>query len=228
MFTARDLLYKALDYDGFWNTSKKMKTSKPSRLRQLQLEKLLMGFGISKTNAKSQPEKKDNFVIEGIYFISGKSKSMNRDEYLKTLSNFQYFTRGEFISDKPQEMYRELTDRIISTSKSSFPEQSEIIDKDPISLVQLFRDLYGFRLSVYHMFTYDYNKKRIKLFSTVDDYALYLRKKFTDSMDLNLSEIDEILCTLIDPENKIINEVEIDYPVDDLKAIDEEWENERQ
>ena len=153
---------------------------------------------------------------------------MNREEYLKTLSNFQYFTRGEFIDDKPGEMYQELTNRIISTSKSIFPEQSGVIDNSSVSLVHLFSDLYSFRHSVYLMFTYNYSKKRIKLFSTVDDYSLHLQRKFVESMNNNLSEIDEILCTLIDPENKIIKEAEIDYPDDDLEAIDEEWENEKQ
>ncbi len=46
-------------------------------------------------------------------------------------------------------------------------------------------------------------------------------------METSLSETDEIPCTLIDPENKTVREEEINYPADDLKIIDEEWENER-
>jgi hypothetical protein len=224
MFTARDLLYKALDYDGVWNISKRMLNSKPSQLRQLQIEKLLLGFGISKTNEKPQSRIDGKYIIESIY-ISGQSKQMNRSEYLKKLTDFKYFTTGEFISDASPEKYQHLIDQIISTSKSIFPEQSEIIDKKPLNLVSLFKYLYNFRLTVYLMIEFDFSKKRIKLFSTEDDYALYLRKKFTTSMNAGLLEIDEMLCTLIDPENKTLKEDEINYPSDDLKSLDEEWEN---
>jgi len=227
MFTAKDLLYKALDYDGFWNTSKRMKSSKPSQLRQLQLEKLLIGFGISKTNAKPQPQIKGDRQILTVHYISGRSKPMNRDEYLKTLTNFKYFATGEFIADTNQEKYRNLISRIITTSKSVFPDHSEIIDKEPVNLVSLFNDLYNFRLSLYHIIKYSFSKKREQAFSIEDDYALYLRKNFIASMDIHLSEVDEILCTIIDPEMKSLKKEEIDYPDDDLKAIDEEWENER-
>ena len=227
MFTAKDLLYKALDYDGFWNTSKRMKSSKPSQLRQLQLEKLLIGFGISKTNAKPQPQIKGGRQILTVHYISGRSKPMNRDEYLKTLTNFKYFATGEFIADTNQEKYQDLISRIISTSKSVFPHHSEIIDKEPVNLVRLFNDLYNFRLSLYHIIKYSFSKKREQAFSIEDDYALYLRKNFIASMDIHLSEVDEILCAIIDPEMKGLNKEEIDYPDDDLKTIDEEWENER-
>jgi hypothetical protein len=225
MFTARDLLYKALDYDGFWNTSQQMLNTKPSQLRQLQLEKLLTGFGISKTNAKPQSQIKGGHQIVKIYFTSRHPKQMDRPTYLKTLTNFKYFATGEFISDISREKYQNLIDRIIATSKNVFPEQSEIIDKEPINLVSLFHDLYNFRVSVYHTIKYHFSKKRMKLFSTEDDYALYLRNKFILSMDTKLSEIDEILCAMIDPEKKIVKGEEINYPSDDLKAIDDEWEN---
>jgi hypothetical protein len=228
MFTARDLLYKAMDYDGFWNTSKKMLNSKPSTLRKLQLEKLLIGFDISKVNAKPQTQTKGNLRIEQIYFTSRNSKQMNRTEYLKTLTNFRYFTRGEFISDRSPKMYQDLIAQIISTSKRVYPEQSEFIDKEPVNLVQLFRDLYSFRHSVYAMNKYNYSRKSLKLFSTEDDYAQYLRNNHISSTETGLAETDKILCTLIDPENKTVTEDEISYPEDNLKTLDEEWENERQ
>lgn len=226
MLTARDLLYKALDYDGFWNTSKKMLVSRPAQIRLLQLEWLLAAFGISKLNARVNPGTKNGHYIDEVYFSSIRAKRMNRTEYLKSLTTFQYLTTGEFISDASEERYRALVGQIVSTSKSIFPEQSENIDKEPIHLVYLFRDLYQFRLHLYHMTKYDFSRKRMKLFSTEDNYALYLRNTFIGSMNASLSEIDEILCTLIDPERKSLKEDEINYPNADLKTIDEEWENE--
>jgi hypothetical protein len=68
----------------------------------------------------------------------------------------------------------------------------------------------------------------LKSFSTEEDYAQYVRNNFIASMKASLSETDEILCTLIDPENKTVREEEINYPGDSLKDIDEEWEYERQ
>ena len=217
-----------MDYDGFWNTSKKMLNSKPSKLRKLQIEKLLTGFDISKVNARPPTQTKGNLRIEQIYFTSRNSKQMNRAEYLKTLTNFTYFTRGEFISDRSPEKYQDLIARIITTSKRIYPEQSELIDKEPVNLVHLFRDLYSFRHSVYAMNKYNYSRKSLKLFSTEDDYAQYLRNNFISSTETGLAETDKILCILIDPENKTVTEDEISYPVDHLKTLDEEWENERQ
>jgi len=89
---------------------------------------------------------------------------MNRDEYLKTLTNFKYFATGEFIADANQEKYRNLISRIITTSKSLFPGHSEIVDKEPVSLVRLFEDLYNFRLSLYHIIKYSFSKKREQAF----------------------------------------------------------------
>ncbi|WP_181304832.1 hypothetical protein [Rufibacter sp. XAAS-G3-1] len=227
MITARDLLYQALDYDGFWNTSKSRIASRPSQLRKLQLEKLLVGFGISKVNAKSHHAQVNNeHTIQMVDVVSGHhSKSMNRTEYIKTLNNFKYFSTGEFIADASKEKYQGVIDGIISTAKSIFPEQLEKINEQPVNLTALFRDLYHFRLSIYHMAKYDFSKKRMKLFSIEDDYALYLRTRFIESMDANLSEVDEIVCLLIDPEKRSLEENEIDYPNHNFEIIDKEWEN---
>jgi hypothetical protein len=227
MITAKDLLYQALDYDGFWNTSKRMKDSKPSRLRKLHLEKLLDGFGIFKVNAKViQVQVDDNYTIQTMYDVSGRSKSMNRKEYIKTLTNFQYFSTGEFIADASKEKYQGFIEQITAAAKHIFPEQLENIDKEPINLMRLFYELYNFRLSIYHMTKYSLSKKRRNLFSIEDDYALHLRKKFMESMNHNLSEVDEILCKLIDPEKRNLKEDEIDYPNYDFETIDQEWEKE--
>ncbi len=226
IFTSKDLLYKVLDYDGLWNTSKQMLISRPSQIRLLQIEKLFAGFGIAKTNARSGSQIKEAHRYETVYSISGHLESMDRFTYLKSLTDVQYFTTGEFISDLPTEIYHDLTERIISTSKTIFPDQAETIDKESVRLNHLFSDLYGFRLSLYHL-TNAFARKRINTFSPGDDYALYLRNRFFASLQINLSEIDEILCTLIDPEKKSLREEDINYPEDDLKAIDDNWQKQR-
>ncbi len=229
MLTSKDLLYTALDYDGFWNTSEQMMNSKPSQSRKLQLEKLLKAFGISKKNVKAESQAPHN-VSKGekvvtVYAISGRPKSMNRIEYIKTLTSFKYFSTGEFIADIESEKYQDLSGQIISITKAVFPQQSKITDQESVNLVQLFSNLYNFRLSVYHMFQYSFSKKMRDEFSIEDDYSLYLRRKFMDAMNDSLSEIDETLCILVDPEKRKVAEDEIDYPNFDLAAIDKEWEN---
>lgn len=231
MLTSKDLLYKALDYDGFWNTSKRMKDSKPSKSRKAQLDKLFNGFGITKKNARVQSqvprEVNTNLTVRTVYSTSRNPKSMSRIEYIKTLTDFQYFTQGEFIADIDRAKYQNSIEQIISTTKTIFPERLKIIEKGPINLVRLFSNLYNFRLSVYHMFKYSFSQKMSEKFSIEDDYSLYLRKKFMESMANNLSEVDEVLCMLIDPGKRKLKEDEINYPHFDLKAIDEEWLNER-
>ena len=139
---------------------------------------------------------------------------------------FQYFASGEFIADLDRAKYEEFIAQIISAAKTIFPEHAESIGKRPVNLVHLFSNLYNFRLNVYHMFKYDFSMKRIEDFSIEDDYGLHLRKKVMEAMNSHLSEVDEQLCLLIDPEKTALQEDEIGYPDFDLAAIDKEWENE--
>jgi hypothetical protein len=227
MLTSKDLLYKALDYDGFWNTSKHMTNSKPSQARKLQLQKLLASFNILKKNVKAETQSPRNVTnsrkIITVYTVSGSTKSMNRLEYIKTLTDFKYFSSGEFIADVDRAKYKTFLKQIVAKAKQFFPEHSELIDTEPINLVHLFSNLYNFRLSVYHIFNYSFDTKMQEKFSVADDYSLYLRKKFMKSMNDNLSEVDKLLCILIDPSKRKFAEDEIAYPSYDLKALDKEW-----
>ena len=230
MLTSKDLLYKALEYDVFWNSSKKMRDSTPSECRKQQLDKLLEAFGITKKNAKAATQVPHNLpeghTAEMIYTVSGSSKSMSRLEYIKTLTDFKYFSTGEFIADADRAKYQALIAQIIATATTIFPEQSKLIGKEPVNLVQLFRSVYNFRLSLYHMFHYSFIKKTNAAFSLEDDYSLHLQKKFMLTMNDNFSEADELLCMLIDPEKRSFKEDEIAFPGYDFAAIDEAWHNE--
>ena len=73
------------------------------------------------------------------------------------------------------------------------------------------------------MFNYSFDTKMQERFSIEDDYGLYLRKEFMKSMNDNLSEVDKILCMLIDPAKRKFEEAEIDYPSYDFKVLDKEW-----
>ncbi|MBE7170315.1 MAG: hypothetical protein INR73_06980 [Williamsia sp.] len=227
MLTSKDLLYKALDYDGFWNASKRMTNSKPSQARKLQLDKLLAAFNISKENVQAESQvarnvDKDHKAIT-VYAVSNRSKPMNRLEYVKTLTDFKYFSSGEFLADKDRSKYKAFIKQTVVKAKQIFPAHSEAIDTEPINLVHLFHTLYNFRLSVYHMFNYSFNARTQEQFSIENDYSLYLRKQFTKSMNNNLSEVDKLLYILIDPAKRKFKEDETGYPHYDFEALDKEW-----
>ena len=216
MLTAKDLLYKSLDYDGFWNSSKKMLQSQPSLCRKAQLDILLKAFGIQKKNAKalsqlpySAAEGKEVFSV---YAGSGRYKAMKRMQYIKTLTDFKYFSTGEFLADLDEKVYLDLQGEIAAAAKAIFPAQAATIAGQPVNLTHLFSILYNFRLSVHLMFMHSFGRKMHGQFSLEEDYGLHLRTKFVQSMNGNLSEIDETLCILIDQEQKSFTELELDFP----------------
>lgn len=146
MFTAKNLLYKALDYDGFWNSSKRLRDSEPSKVRKLQLDSLLKVFQIAKKNATSPSQVptrtlKDNLTIKTFYATSKNQKSLERLDYIKTLRDFQYLTHGEFIVDLDREKYQNILIQIVPVIKRNIPTEAKNIEPDSINLVHLFSNL---------------------------------------------------------------------------------------
>lgn len=231
MLTAKDLLYKGLDYGGFWDTSKKMRDSPPSIARRAQLDALLMAFGIDKKNASAATqvpvETAENETVIMVYSTSTNPKSMNRLEYIKSLKNFEYFSSGEFLADRDRTKYEGLISQIISTIKNSFPEQSNVIDQQPLNLVQLFRELYNCRLHFTHMVNFIDRFQINDRFSIETAFTAQVRKRSIDAMSQYLTELDDLLCLLIDPDQRSFNEAEINYPSYDLAALDAAWYQER-
>ncbi len=210
--TASDLLHKVLDYYHLWNSPQR-KNSKPSQSRLLQIEKLLKAFDISPNNV--------NPGIKMLYSVFGQNKALSRIEYVKTLSNLSYFSSGHFLVDKPESSYTEIELKIKSTLKSLRPALSDLIDGKPMNLEWLFNDLFRFRQEVYKL-TYP-NPGMLEGFVPGLEYSFYLQGKLKESIIANAKEIDELLCSLIDPQNKTINKDDIDYPDFDLESIDLEW-----
>lgn len=230
MLTAKDLLYKALDYDGFWNSSKRMRDSESSKARKLQLDSLLHAFQISKKNAKNTSQvpartNKKNIVTKTFYSSSKSHKSLERLDYIKTLNDFQYLTFGEFIADIDREKYQNTLKHIVSLIKSVFPNETKIVEQNSINLVRLFHSLYSFRHIAYNTFETSFLKPtRIQDFLIEEEYSYFIKQKFIKKLPDNFTEIDELLCVLIDPEKKSFTEVEAKYPEFDLAAIDLNWQ----
>ncbi len=157
-----------------------MKESKPSKLRKSQLDKLLGGFGISKKNAKLSSNLPDNvvdgFEVVTFYGSSRRLKSLTRMEYIKTLTEFEYFSTGEFLADVDRKRYQDFIEEIIYSAKNIFPEYSEHINNQPVNLVLLFSQLYNFRLRVNHLFQYSLGTRMRQEFSIEDDYFFSFKK----------------------------------------------------
>ena len=230
MLTAKNLLYKALDYDGIWNSSKRMRDSEPSKARKLQLDSLLHAFQISKKNAKSTSQVPDrtsnkNIITKTFYATSKNRNSLERAAYIKTLSDFKYFTYGEFIADIDRAKYQDSLTHIVSVVKNIFPHETKNIELNSINLARLFHNLYSFRHIAYNTFESSFLKPtRIHDFLIEEEYSRFLKQEFIRKAVNNFTEMDELLCVLIDPENKSFTEAEIKYPEFDLEAIDLSWQ----
>lgn len=228
MLTAKDLLYKAIDYDGFWNSSKRMRDSEPAKARKLQLESLLKAFNILKENAKNASQiprqiSSKKIIIKTIYSTSSNPNHTERLEYIKTLNNLQYFTYGEFLGDVDRLKYKDFLNHIISVSKINSPAQIKNIEINSINLVRLFCSLFNIRKIIYHTLESNYIYQPRNGFSVEEEYPNYLNHLFVNRIPHNLAEIDEALCLLIDPEKKSFNEHEILYPTLNLDAVDLNW-----
>lgn len=230
MLTAKELLYKALDYDGFWNSSKRMRDSESSKARKLQLDSLLQAFQISKKNAKNTsqvPARTDNIniVIKSFYGTSKNRISLERLDYIKTISDFQYLIYGEFVADKDRELYQDTLTHIVSLVKTIFPHETKNNEQDSINLVRLFQNLYSFRHMAYNTFEASFLKSfRTQDFSIEEEYSYFIKQEFVNKIPCNFTEIDELLCVLIDPEKRSFTASEINYPEFDLDAIDLNWQ----
>jgi hypothetical protein len=228
MLTAKDLLYKSLDYDGFWNGTKRMRASKPSQCRWEQLDILLKAFGIIQANAKAESQTPqsgdDSRQVISVYARSGRPRAMHRIEYVKTLSEFNYLSTGEFLADIDKAAYQDLAQHISTAGKAIFPDQAAMMDAQPLNLVRLFAALYNYRLGAYHVLKAGPFGNRNLPFSLEDAYSLHLQDQFMRKMNENWTELEETICLLIDPQKRSFTEEELHLPVYDFAALDAEWE----
>jgi len=149
--------------------------------------------------------------------------SLDRLAYIKTLTNFNYFNSGEFISDYDEDRYMSLLAQVVPAAKEIFPEQAALMGNEPINLTMLFRNIYIFRYQMHLHFNFSLSMHADQKFSMEQDYSLHVRKKFVERMKDNLVELDDMLCLYIDPEKRVFDANEIGYSEFDFDVIDEEW-----
>jgi hypothetical protein len=214
--TAKDLLYKVLDYQYLWILPHNQ-NSKPAKLRLEQIESLLDAFGLTK--------KQVNPLVQIKYLIGGDKQGMERSKYLNQLTNLQYLLHGEFLHDRENDANAEISEKIIETITSLYPYMAEEIHGKSLHIGWLFNNLMSFRQEVYKL-TYP-NGGMDEGFSAGLHYSFYLQSKLKKLISENLHEIDETLWLILDPTRR---EIEMDILVNkykyinhDFKAIDLDW-----
>ena len=214
--TAKDLLYKILDYQYLW-TLPQNKNSKPVKLRLEQIESLLDAFGLTK--------KYVNPLVQIKYFVGGNKQGLDRARQLNKITNLEYLLHGEFLRDREKDANAELSKKIIDTITSLYPYMIEHINRRLVDIGWLFNNLFNFRQEVYKL-TYP-DGGMDEGFSAGLHYSFYLKQKLKTLITDNLHEIDETLWLILDPtkRNIEINTLVSQYKyVDhDFKTLDLDW-----
>lgn len=214
--TAKDLLYKVLDYRHSWMSDMRI-NEKPAELRRLQIETLQKAFNLSK-----------DFVIPNQkirYLNSVHNGSIDREKYLTAISNLDYLLTGEFLNDRKYENNKVIIDQFLQCKEQNYAYFSSYLNLKQIDLVWMFSDLFFFRQDLYKITCV--NDDFFENYSFASLYSRNIKFKFEEIVNLNIDEIDDTLWLLLDPEKRIIAEEDLirlyGYPCDDLRALDLDW-----
>ncbi len=214
--TAKDLLYKILDYQYLW-TLPQNKNSKPAKLRLEQIESLLDAFGLTK--------KYVNPLVQIKYSMLGDKQGIDRASHLNKLTNLEYLLHGEFLHDRENDANAELSKKIIETITSLNPDLTKHINRRPVDIGWLFNNLLIYRQEVFKL-TYP-NGGMLEGFSAGLYYSFYLQHKLKLIISDNLNEIDDTLCAILDPAKRDIEMSTLiskhKYVDHDFNAIDLDW-----
>lgn len=214
--TAKDLLYKILEYNCLWSDTDLAK-DKPSVIRKQQIESLLDAFGLSK--------KYVNPLIQIKYYIGRKKEEINRASQLNKLTDIEYLMRGEFLHDRPYEENHELSARAIKEIKKMDNNIPEDRLNRPVDIGWMFNSLLNFRVKAYELAYPD--EGMLEGFSVGLMYSQHLQTILKKTILENLAEIDDTLWLILDPQRRDISIEELvsefNYPDVDLNKIDFEW-----
>ena len=209
--TAKDLLLKILDYQCNWACNP---FSEPAKIRMEQIEVLLDAYGLTK--------KYVNPSVNIEYSLVGEQESHNRTEHLHGLTNLAYFRSGEFLYDREENANTELFQKAmyaITPLYSGLPESISSMKSHDIKW--LFSDLMNYREKIYEL-TYPWGGM-LEGFSLGLSYSKHLQRQLNETIVANLTQIDDTLWLILDPEKREFTNEEINLKAVDLESIDREW-----
>jgi hypothetical protein len=208
--TAKELLHKVLAYQRSW-AARTVAHSKPASLRLAQIEALQAAFGLSKQQA--------NPLVQRTY------NGRDRATHFQTLSNLDYFLQGEFLHDRPAEVYADLADR----ARTTVCELYGIPLDDRMARKAHLNWLYNYLLR-YRQALYDLSQPErgmLEGFAVGLLYGQELANRMKAAIQANTSEIDEVLWELLDPRKQDLPldylEQHYNYKETDFEAIDLAW-----
>ncbi|MCF6407219.1 hypothetical protein L3C95_30260 [Chitinophaga filiformis] len=198
--TIKDLLYKVLDYRYEW-AAKELNNSEPARIRIAQIKALAQAFGL---------------------FSNEDAKKFAKDDYVTNAKVIEYIVVGHFLHVQSFEKVHPLVkEKILAFTKQHYPS---VHDARPLrfgDIRWLFNDLFIYRQKLYEV-TYPFGGM-LEGFSAGLYYGRSLQHELNDIIEKNISEIDETLAMILDPEMRQLDALPQGYPDADLDSIDHDW-----
>jgi len=192
--TAKDLLYKIFEYQYLWAGNSPDKCP-PAKLRFAQIESLANAFGVYKV--ENTAEKQHRVV--------------------------SYIISGDFLSER-KALDISLTQKITAFIEKHFPSAKEmgrhmLRDHD---IRWLFNDLVNYRQEMYKV-TRPWDGM-LEGFSGGLHYAKYLQYQLNTIIKDSLTEIDDTLWVMVDPERRTLDVLPAGYPSDeDVRSAELDW-----
>jgi hypothetical protein len=208
--TAQDYLYQLLAYRHGW-ADRTLAQSKPALLRVAQLEALQAAFGLQKPAATAL----------GAHGVDRHARAYQ----LNALSSLDYVVRGEFLRDRPEDLYHSLIERARAAVCAAFDlsPDDRLVRRPHLSW--LFNYLLHYRQSLY-----DVSQRELGMlegFALGLHYGQLLANQVKGVIQANTHELDAVLWELLDPARQDIPLVELSqrygYRDLDFEAIDLAW-----
>ncbi len=208
--TAQDYLYKLLAYRHEW-AKHTVAQSKPALLRVAQLESLQAAFGLSKPPATA--------------LGSHGASRHERAYHLNTISALDYVVLGEFLRDRPEDLYRPLIERARTAVCAAFGLSPDDRLTRRSHLGWLFNYLFHYRQSLYNLSQPELGM--LEGFALGLHYGQLLANQVKGAIQTSTAELDAVLWELLDPAQQDIPVAELSerygYRELDFEAIDLAW-----
>lgn len=208
--TAKDLLYKVLDYQHYW-AARPQSQSTPAVLRLAQIEALQVAFGLSKQAV--------NPNVQIMY------NRHDRAYHLNTLSTLEYLLQGEFLRDRPEEVYEAVATRARTTvcALYGFSPDDRLARRPHLSW--LYNYLLHYRQALYGVSLPE--RGMLEGFAVGLLYGQELANRVKAVIQTSTGEMDDVLWELLDPAKRDIPTADLtqhfNYREIDFESIDLAW-----